>query len=159
MAAPTSGASQNTHELGGCTVGVEEGDAGGPRRIDRGIRDRNAHQVNERQAQPDGQPRETLGCAVLRRPQNDPQEYRGQHDLGNNDRPQRKATGRVRAKTIGGHIADGIEIGLALRDHENGQPAQESTDHLREPVRHHGLPLDAPGDGGSKGYRRVEMPT
>src|SRR5260221_13698884 len=49
--------------------------AGAPRRVHRGIRHRNADQVDQREAEADRNRRETRGRAPVRRPENDDEEH------------------------------------------------------------------------------------
>src|SRR6516165_10067513 len=70
----------------------EEGRPGASRGVDRKIVHRNADQMDQRQAQPDGDAREPLGRARVGCAQNDEEEKEGEHNLGHQARPERVPT-------------------------------------------------------------------
>ena len=86
---------------------VEEGDAGGPGRIDRSVTDRDRHKVDERQRQTDSQRPEPLRGPVICRTQHHDEEERRQQDLNDDHGSQRVVTGRVVAVSVRGHVPDG----------------------------------------------------
>ncbi len=75
------GATQNSHSCPSAQPPTNTADARAARRIHRGVRHRDADQVDQGQAQADGDRREALRRALVGGAQDDEQEHHGHDDL------------------------------------------------------------------------------
>src|SRR4030095_11049942 len=64
-------------ELAECPAANDHGRSGATRRVNRGIGNWDAYEVNQRETQSDGDRRQSLGCALVGGAQDDYEEHEG----------------------------------------------------------------------------------
>lgn len=138
-------------------VAVEERDGRGAGRVDRGVRDRDGDEVDEGQAQADGQGREPHGRVVVGHAKDDVDEKHRQQDLRAQHGHEGVAAGGVLAVAVGGHVAGRIEDVATAGDGPQGRAGEEATQDLGDDVARHVLPLEPLRDGHTDRHRRVEV--
>ena len=94
----------------------DERRAGAARRIDRRVGHRNAHEINERQAQADRQRRKTRRRLAVCRAHDDEQKQHRHHDFHEQRRGQVVVAGRMVAVAVGRKAAGEIETRMTLGD-------------------------------------------
>ena len=132
------------------------GAAGG---VHRNVRDRNADEMDEREAEPDGNRREPGGSARVRRAENDHQEHEREHELRDERGAQAVAAGRMLAVAVRREAAAHVEARLAARDEEEHRGGEHRTHDLRGDVRRQ-LPHRKPFcHGEPEAHRGVQVTT
>jgi hypothetical protein len=93
MAAPMTGATRNSHIWANAAPPANQGHPQRTRRVHRQVGHRNPHQVDHSQPEPDGDWGKALRRPVVGGTQDDVEEDRGQHDLGDQRRDQSEVSG------------------------------------------------------------------
>lgn len=112
--------------MGQRPTSFENRDGCAPGRIDGGICHRDADEVDQGEAQSDGDRRKPSRGPAVRSAEDDKEEHRRHHDLGNDRSTHTITSGGVLAKTIGRKTISQAEVGLAAGDKkEHARPEEQ----------------------------------
>src|SRR5580698_106565 len=120
-------------ELGEGPSTDEQRRTGAARGVDGKVGDGDAHQMNEGEAEADGQRREAFGGANVSGAEDDEEEEESKDHFGHEAGLHGVAARRVRAITIAGEVAED-ESGLAAGDDKEGGCSDESAEDLGNDV-------------------------
>ena len=104
-------------------------------RIHRGIGDGNADEVNERQAETDGERSESRRSTLVRSAEDDEQKEHGHDDLADQRRHKAVAARRVLAESVRRKTAGKVETGFAAGDEKQNAARRNRAQHLSHDVR------------------------
>ena len=113
----------------------EDGLSGVACRVHRRIRYWNTDQVNQGQAEADGDGGKALGRAIVGRSHDDQQEECGQNDFRDQTGQQRIAARRMYAVSVRSESTANVEAGLAAGDHLQNTWGRDGTQNLGEDIR------------------------
>lgn len=108
---------------------------GAARRVDRGIGDWNADQMDEGQRRADGDGGKARRRMFIGRAMNNQQEAAGQDNFNDDSRQHREAARGVFAIAVGGKAAGGgIKAGFTAGNHVQHRRGNNSADHLSDNI-------------------------